>query len=222
MTKQQQITTALLNFYQQPVAKVSLELFFTVGAVLFFAIFAIRPTLLTMSDLIKELEDKRKLDQQLSQKIAALSTAQATYLGLQNRLFVLDEAIPTSPQFITSLKLLEKVASDHKLVITTISVNEIPDETVATGDITRLQRVTIPISVVLSGDYQSIRSFIEDVINLRRAFVVDTVIFAKSEERGTQVLKATITMSVPYFSDKRTSTSDEPAKKEAVDPSLAQ
>ncbi len=106
-----------MNFYQRPVAKVSLELFFSIGAVLFFAVFAIRPTLLTMSDLIKELEDKRNLDQQLSQKIAALSTAQASFLGAQNRLVVLDEAIPTSPQFIYSLKLLEKVASDNRLVI---------------------------------------------------------------------------------------------------------
>ncbi len=206
MTKRQQLTTALMNFYQRPVAKVSLELFFSVGAVLFFAIFAIRPTLLTMSDLIKELEDKRELDQQLSQKIAALSTVQATYLGSQNRLGVLDEAIPPTPQFIYSLKLLEKVASENRLAISTVNVNEIPEEIVASGQTSRLERVAIPISVVIAGDYASIRSFIEDVLALRRSFVVDTVVFAKSEERGTQVLKATISLSLPYLSENKSVT----------------
>src|SRR5690606_34207297 len=107
----------------------------------------IRPTLVTMSDLIKELEDKRELDQQLGQKIAALSTAQSTYLSAQSRLAVLDEAIPTSPQFITSVKLLEKVASDNKLVISNLNVIEIPEEKVATAQPKQLQRVSIPISI---------------------------------------------------------------------------
>ena len=62
----QQLTTTLLSFYHRPVAQVSLELFLSVATVVFFAVFAIRPTLVTMSNLIKELEDKRQLDQQLT------------------------------------------------------------------------------------------------------------------------------------------------------------
>jgi hypothetical protein len=67
-----QLMSALNDFYHKPVAMVSLELFLSIGAVVFFAIFAVRPTLLTMADLIKEIEDKRALDQQLQQKIASL------------------------------------------------------------------------------------------------------------------------------------------------------
>ncbi len=73
--KRSQLTTTLLQFYDKPIAKVSLELFFTVAAVIVFALFAIRPTLSTMGKLIKELEDKQALNQKLAQKVAALSTS---------------------------------------------------------------------------------------------------------------------------------------------------
>src|SRR3989344_6028300 len=124
ITNRQQLTTTLLSFYHRPVAQVSLELFLSVATVVFFAVFAIRPTLVTMSNLIKELEDKRQLDQQLTQKIAALSTAQATFLNLQPRLVVLDEALPRQPNFLDSLKILEKVASQRRLIIASVVVNE--------------------------------------------------------------------------------------------------
>jgi hypothetical protein len=57
--QRQKLIRNLNAFYQKPVAKVSLELFLSVGTIIFFAMFAIRPTLLTMSDLVKEIEDKR-------------------------------------------------------------------------------------------------------------------------------------------------------------------
>lgn len=197
-----QVTSALSDFYQRPVAKVSLELFLSIGAVLFFAIFAVRPTLLTMAELVKEIEDKRALDQKLQQKIAALSTAQSTYLSLQERLLVLDQAIPNSPQFIRSLKLLEKAASEQQLIISNLTVNEIPIEKMADpGD--DLTRVTIPVSVTVTGDYNSIRAFIEEVLNLRRTFIIDTVVFSKNDERGQERLDAIITFGMPYFGEEK-------------------
>ena len=68
-------------------AKASVELFLSIlrhpCSLLFFSI---RPTLLTMSDLIKEIQDKENLDKQLSQKIASLSTVQPLYLRLQDQI----------------------------------------------------------------------------------------------------------------------------------------
>ena len=116
-TKRAQVAKTLNEFYQKPVARVSLELFLSVGAVIFFAIFAIRPTLVTMSDLVKEIEDKRDLDQKLTQKIASLSTAQTTYLEVQDRLYLLEEALPTTPDVIHAIKIVEKIASEQNILI---------------------------------------------------------------------------------------------------------
>lgn len=193
------LTSALQQFYMQPVARVSVELLLTLGTILFFAVFAIRPTLLTMSDLIKEIEDKKKLDEQMTQKVAALSSAQSEYLALEDRLDVLDEALPSQPKLVESLKIIEKIASERNIAITSLNVNEIPaePETPPAFDKTSRQSLTAALSV--SGDYLTIRQFIEDLKGTRRLFVIDTVVFSTSEERGSKTLRATITLSIPYF-----------------------
>ena len=65
------------------------------------------------------------------------------------------------------------------------------------------QRLSIPISLVVSGNYPTIRQFLEDILQLRRAFIIDTVVFSKTQERGQEVLRATITLDIPYFGDKQ-------------------
>ncbi|MBU0579275.1 hypothetical protein KKE34_03160 [Patescibacteria group bacterium] len=200
--KQQHLIKTLQEFYQRPVARVSLELFFSVVAILFFAIFAIRPTLLTMSDLLNEIEGKEKLDGQLSQKIAALSSVQPLYLQLQNRLIILDDAIPSTPQLVYSLKIIEKIASELGLVINGISVSEIPDEITATNtgiSIISLERTNVPISISVGGDYPTIRQFAENLKDYRRSFIIDTIVFSTTQLRKNKKLEARITLSMPYF-----------------------
>lgn len=201
-TRRQQVAKTLNEFYQRPVAKVSLELFLSVGAVIFFAVFAIRPTLVTMSDLVKEIEDKKELDQKLTQKIASLSTAQTSYLEVQDRLYLLEQALPSTPDFIHSIKIIEKIASDQGILIDSLSVSEIPREVEIEIPFSKLKKNSFPISLSLSGEYGQIRQFVEELLNYRRSFVTDTVIFSTSEERGQKKLRATITLSVPYFGEK--------------------
>jgi Tfp pilus assembly protein PilO len=197
--RREQLTITLIQFYQQPVAKVSLELFLSIGTVIFFAIFAIRPTLITMSELVKEIEDKRELSGQLSQKIASLSTAQSEFTVVESRLVVLDEAIPSSPQLINALKIIEKLASENNVVISTLTTPEIPTET--TNMSQTLERVNLPLTVSLTGDYLSIRRFVEALQASRRTFVVDTVTFTTSDERGAKTLRALVTLAIPYFGE---------------------
>jgi Tfp pilus assembly protein PilO len=199
--RRKDLTNALIHFYQQPVAKVSLELFLTIGLVLFLAIFAIKPTLITMSDLIKEIEDKTELNEKLAKKIAALNTAKGEYLTFENRLFVLDEAIPSQPQLIRNLKLVEKNASDTGILITSISIREIPKETSETSAFTTLKRKNLPLTVSVVGDYPSIRTFVESLQQSRRMIVVDSITFSLDENRGNRRLRASITLNLPYYSN---------------------
>lgn len=197
--KRKQLSFTLEKFYHNPVAMVSFELFLSIGAILFFAVFAIRPTLLTMSDLLKEIEDKRTLDKQLVQKIAALSTAQSLYLNSQEKLYVLDEAIPTNPDLLYSLKIIEKIASDEGLVINQLGVTEIPDEKETDLTFAQLKRQNLPITITVNGDYSSIRNFVERLMESRRTFLVESVSFAVEDTRGLKKLSATLTVIAPYF-----------------------
>ncbi len=196
------LVQVLHRFYHRPVTKVSLELFLSIGAIIFFAIFAIRPTLLTMSDLIKEIEDKQKLNSQLQRKAAALSTAQEQYQRIGDDISYLDMAIPEQPQLIESLKILEKIALENSILIDSLRVAMIPDES---GNqllsYQTIERIDLYVTLRVMGDYPSIKSFIEDLHQVQRSFVVDEVSFVIDEQGQQQALKANMSVRIPYFGD---------------------
>lgn len=199
MNKKSEISSALNHFYQNPVAKVSLELFLTIGLVLFLAVFAIKPTILTMSSLIKEIENKQKLEKQLTQKIAALQTAQTEYLSIENLLPILDEAIPSTPEIMKSAKIIEKIATDNKVIIRSLSVLELPQNDSVDVPFSQKAKQKLSFSVGISGDYVAIRNFAETIRNSRKSFVIDSVTFELEENRGFRKLNANISINVPYF-----------------------
>lgn len=196
-----ELLSLVTRFYEQPVARVSFELFITIMVIMFFAVFAIRPTLLTMSDLIKEIQDKRSLDQSLTQKVAALSTAQTEYLNLQSRLSILDRAIPPEPELVTALKILEKLASENQIAILTIGTGKLPQQrpTSASTPTTPPTRQNLTFIISIVGDYASIRNFISSLQSTQRMIIVESIIFTINQEQNTKALEANITVNMPYF-----------------------
>ncbi len=212
-SRQEQIRDVLFDFYQSPVARVSLELVFSIVAIIFFAIFAIKPTLQTVSELVKEIEDKRVLDEQLAQKIASLNTAQSQYQKFNSQFYLLDEAIPKTARLVEGLKIVEKIASDNNLVIQGITISAVPDElSVATAD--QAQRESLTFNVNLIGDYLNIRQFINDLMNSRRMMIVDQVNFSLGSNRYQENLTAMVRINLPYYRNK--TAGDEIAPTEAT------
>lgn len=198
-SQRNQLATTLLKFYDKPVAKVSLELVFTIGAVIIFALFAIRPTISTMGTLLKELEDKRSLNQRLAQKVASLDTVSEQYRANEARLAVLDQAIPPTPQFEQALLIIEKIASEGQLTIVSLQAKEVPKEPVNDVPFSQKTRVSRPIILTVTGDYPAIRQLIENLHNAQRALIVDTVVFSVIEQRSRKTLQAAITINIPFF-----------------------
>lgn len=195
--RRKELEATLLKFYSQPSARVSLELFITIIVIMFFAVFAIRPTLLTMSDLIKEIEDKRALDQALTEKVAALSTGQTEYLNFQPKIGTLEKALPSDPRLIDSLKLIEKIASDRRLAIVSIGIPEPPQISTASAEVMP-ERQNLNFAVTVAGDYVTIREFVNDLQNAKRIMIVESIIFRIDETDG-EILKAQITINMPYY-----------------------
>ncbi len=198
-SRRSQITTTLLQFYEKPVAKVSSELLFSIFAVIFFAVFAIRPTILTMSDLIKEINDKQALEDQLTQKIAALSTVQTQYLNEQERLKVLDAALPSTPDLQGALLLIEKTASENNIAILEMEAKEVPQQDPTTIDFSKKARLSKPLLINITGTYPDIAQFVEGIRNLRREMVIESVSFTLADAQGKKQLSAKVTVSLQYF-----------------------
>ncbi|HQM15604.1 MAG TPA: hypothetical protein PLM16_00120 [Candidatus Woesebacteria bacterium] len=193
-----ELFTTLAKFYRRPVAKISLELFFSIAAVIFFTVFAIKPTLQTIAELITEIEEKQKLDEQLQQKIVALATAQEEYQRYSSQIKLLDQAIPSQPQLIESIKVLEKLATDNKVIISSLLVSEIPEE-IAVDSTQTLNRVDLYLSLKVIGDYPALKNYIQQLHQYRRAMVVEEISFVVEDLAVNQQLRANLSIRLPYF-----------------------
>lgn len=199
-SRQAELNRKLRQFYQHPVAQVSLEVIFSVTAIIFFAVFAIKPTLVTMSDLVKELNDKRELDSKLQQKIAALSSVQVEYALAEPKLAALEAAIPSSPDFEQAILQIEKLASEQQVAITAVQIKDLPKKSTAT-DSSGLKRLSKPLTVDVQGDFINIRQLVEDIGTLRRQITVDAIQFTLSDNLGQRTLRAQLSISLHYFGE---------------------
>jgi len=210
-TKQQNIQQTLIDFYNKPVAKVSAELFLSLAAIIFFAIFAIKPTLETMSELVKEIEDKRALDEKMDQKIAALSTAANQYEKYSDQFYLLEDALPRSASLVNALKIIEKLASETDLVVESITLSDVPDEN-QTVSAANAERKILTFNVDVAGDYLNMRQFVEKIMNSRRMLIVDQVNFSLSSGQNEDYLTARVRINTPYY-DTETADGTANAKK---------
>ena len=205
--KQRQIKKVLFQYYSNPVVKVSLDAFLSIFLILFFSIFAVKPTLIKISGLIKDIEQKKELVNDLDSKIVTLRGAVDNYERISNQVIYLDEAVPNSPRLLNSLKIIEKVVSDKQIAIKSISVSAIPPEIDANlKNLDRLTNIDLIFNIIISGDFQSSKLFVEDLLKARRTFYVDRVVFSVKEEKGSQSetneLETQLTVKAPYFTNK--------------------
>lgn len=210
MTESKAISAALTEFYRKPTAVVTIELILTIGLVIILAIAIIKPTLSTMSQLSKEIKEKKQLSQKLEKKAAALASAQSVYFASQSKLQLLNQAIPNQDTLITDLKTLEKMAGENAVVITNMGVKALPEVAsrgaqIAPSGVNQVvstptgQNSRLPISLSVEGDYLSIRDFVNDVISHRRLFLIENISFSIRKQQANQALSATITIETPFY-----------------------
>lgn len=146
----------------------------------FFGYFAIKPTLSTIASLNKQISDARLVDQQLQNKINALSLAQTEYQKIQSDLPLIYNALPKIPDFPPFIKSLEKIATESGLQITNLNFKNID---LSAGASATQSSFLIPIdfNLNLQGDYSQIDSFLSKIAGLERLVVIDKMGFNQKD-----------------------------------------
>ncbi len=188
----------LQQFYQKPIAKVSIELLATLIVVIVLAFFAIRPTLLTMSQLLKDIDDRKKTGDSLGKKIATLSTLSAEYPTMRHEVSLLDVAIPNTPNFDGFMRRLEKIAANNNLIIESIQATQLPKESIISP---APQITNFIITINFKGEYRKVRNTLSELVVMDRFITLDSVILnAKRDElEKTNVLRTTTNLRVVYY-----------------------
>lgn len=192
-----------------PAVRISLNLLLTLFTISFFALFALRPTLNTISELVSNIRSQEKIKAKLEQKTKDLSLAQTVWNREQKRLELVNQALPKNPQPDTYIKQIEGIVKRRSLLINFLKV----DEVALRGELekqsqekikTKIPKIeTLGISVSVTGNYSSLVGFLEDLENLRRAGEATSVSFAatKSLSPGQTTISLTTASEVPFYKE---------------------
>lgn len=190
---------------QRQDVKAFLELFLSLGAISVFGLFALRPTLLTIAKLYREIQAKEEMVVQLNQKAQNLVQAQTIYNQQRERIGLLDFSIPDKPAPELFVRQIEGLVGKHNVEILGLSIGKATllgtstEEDGKAGSELPEKVGGISFSLSAKGNYSSIFSFLSDFESLRRPVKVETFTINASETEGDDVLILVLTGQVPYF-----------------------
>lgn len=188
-----------------PAVRVSVELLLTLFTISFFVIFALRPTINTISDLVSQIRSQEEIKTKLEQKITNLARAQELWTREKAKVSLIEQAIGKTPEPDIYIKQVEKLAVSKGLSISFLKVEEVglkgevknkeqnkPKKTKSTD--------FIDTAVSVTGSYGSLLSFLEGLENLRRTINVTSISFVSTKNPGQSqnTLVLTIASKVPY------------------------
>ncbi|PIS13887.1 hypothetical protein COT65_01845 [Candidatus Shapirobacteria bacterium CG09_land_8_20_14_0_10_47_13] len=184
--------------------RVYTEIILSLVAISFFLVFAIKPTLVTITELITTIKDQRLVVDQLQKKITALGAAQSEYNLISGDLYLVDEALPKESQTAALVKQIEVVASQSGAALGSVKFDPVVLKEIATGpkEISKIADQTakeINFTLTVAGDYPNLKEFLYRLNNLRRVITVETFSL-KIKKAESQTLTLGVSGQAYYLS----------------------
>lgn len=158
---------ALQQRFNKPVVQVSLGLVGTLLLVAGLGVLVLRPTLLTISSLIKEIQDEQRLITALDEKFRALVLAEGMLTEMKADLPRLEWAVPRGQELGTFSKEVEILAREKGLAAVEISQTgfEMAEKT---GGV-------MEVWLGVGGSEEQVRNFLADLIKMDRLVIFKSV-----------------------------------------------
>lgn len=148
-------------------------------ALSFFTLFAIKPTLSTLFSLRRQIADASQVDKKLEEKINLLLQGQEEYQKNEESLFLVDEALPKEPQFISLVRKIEKIAEEEEVVISSLQVEGFD---FLKNDKGEENPEGFRFSLSLFSSYNQVESFLKELMNLRRIITLESLEISERPE----------------------------------------
>lgn len=186
--------------------KMYLEILLSLTTIAIFAMFALRPTALTVTQLLEEIKTKEEVEAKMDKKIADLSVAQNIFRKESERIKLLNQALPDIPTPESFTRQIEGLSSKDNVELKNIAIGDVVlvgevKKTAADAEFAPLPQGAQGISFSLSatGGYQELENFLKDLENLRRPLKVDYGIISVTQSDQNKVLSLSIRGRAPYF-----------------------
>lgn len=183
----------------------------TLSCLVIFSWLAIRPTLITIVALHKELTTLRRVNQQLTDKINALATAQDILARERTTVALLDEAAPLSADVGAVITEVEGIAGNATVALTSFQLQRVALSAKPPEISHELTENTLASSLSVKGTVERLLSFLSGLYNSRRIFTTGAIGITGSKGQGIvgdQSLQ--ISLSAPFFHPQPKSSESKP------------
>lgn len=197
--------TSIVALYNtKPNLKIYLELILSLTTIIVFSFFAIRPTILTIIELNKEIASKENTIQLLKIKVKDLQTASSVLQTNIEGIRIISQAVPESANQDTLIRQLESMADVNSLKIiglTTFDIVLIGDDEKKknTNELVSKDSEELSFTLSLTGDFNEIFSFVKMIENLRRPVKIDIITVNTVTKDDNKEIVMTITGRVPFL-----------------------
>ena len=196
--------------------KVYLEILLSLATISVFSIFALRPTILTIAELIKDIEAKRETVTKMEEKIRNLSQAQSLYDRERAKIVILKSAIPEKAEALVFARQIEGLSEKHASTVLGITTDEAlikgVDPNIGTASNSKSSQSQEPFpegaggltfsvnTSALPEEYRKIPNFLSDVEKFRRPVQIDYLSITIEEKEEQKTLVLTLEGRLPFFS----------------------
>lgn len=151
----------------------------TIFTISFFLIVAIRPTLITIAKLNREIKDKTEANEQLQKKIDTLIVAQEVYARNSDNLALLDEAFPEKSEFPRLAYFFEQTATASGVTIKSLNFERIGGTSTKSQDVSSSPGQSLNFTLSVSGDYLRLKDLLKELESSRRILKITESSFSR-------------------------------------------
>lgn len=194
-----------LVYKRRPDLKMYLELFLSLVTISFFLVLALKPTIITILDLLKDIKTNEDVIVRMDLKIKDLPIAQNVFSTQIEKINLLETAVPARPDPHLFARQIEGIANKNSIFLLSLSF----DKLVLVGeDNEKPEKPAFlegakEISITLSstGSYANLLSFLSDLETLRRPYLISSVSLSKTLGEGVQPIILSVNGKSPYLKE---------------------
>lgn len=196
----------LITYRKRQDVKMFLELLLSLATISLFAVFALKPTVVTIGQLIRDNRAKSETIQLMNTKIQNLETANQVYGANESKLPLIFSSIPENVSPDTLVKQIQGVANLNTVNILGINIGEVTlvgteQAKSSSSEVKALPwgTNTLPFSITVTGNYESLLSFLKNLENLRRPLRIDTININSNQTENGKTIVMLISGVAPFL-----------------------
>lgn len=188
-------------------AKMFIEILLSATISAIFIFLALRPTVLTILELVKTIQEKEKTIKVMEQKIQNLNIAQKIYEDNSVGISLIKASIPNTPEPEILSRQIQGLAEQNSVELSSLAIENIPlvgaEEVKTDKNLTSLPSGSNPITFsvnIKSANFPLISNILSQLENLRVPIKLDTFTITSTQSEDVINLTLAVGGRSPYLS----------------------